>query len=133
MATTSSTLAAGTAIAGQGGTGKWGKGRVGGLVATAALGVSLLAGGVIGHARRAAAPAAPQVSVSASANTRPVDASTTGAFRWDFGEQPLLALRVPAGYRVSAPNEHEPGDATASTGAPAYCLSPPNELDPALP
>ena len=55
MVTTSSTLAAGTA---SGGRHSGGKGRVMGAVVAAALGLGLLAGGLLGHGRQAA-PAAP--------------------------------------------------------------------------
>ena len=57
MATTSSTLAASTAAdrGGDGGHSKW---RAAGLVATAALGLSLLAGGILGQGRQTIQPAA---------------------------------------------------------------------------
>ncbi len=53
MATTSSTLAAGTAF------GKRGKGSIMTAVATAALGLGLLAGVILGQGRQAAPAAAP--------------------------------------------------------------------------
>src|SRR4051812_12027573 len=52
MATTSSNLVAGKVIAGQGGKGKGYKGRAAGLVASAALGLSLLTGVVFSQARQ---------------------------------------------------------------------------------
>lgn len=58
MRTTSGTLTAGQAITGRNGKGKGRKGRAAGLVATAALGLSLLVGGIIGHARATVAPVA---------------------------------------------------------------------------
>ena len=67
MATTSSNLTAGTAIGGQGGNGKGHKGRAAGLVATAALGLGLLAGVVLGRAHQAAAPASGQDALAARA------------------------------------------------------------------
>src|SRR5262245_28103827 len=58
MASTSSTLAAGMAFTRQGGNGKGTKGRVAGLVATAALGLSLLSGLAFSQARPQFVPAA---------------------------------------------------------------------------
>ena len=56
MATTSSTLAAGTAIGGPHSGGKHGKGRIMAVVATAALGLSLI-GGLLGLRWQATQPA----------------------------------------------------------------------------
>jgi hypothetical protein len=65
MATTSSTLTASKAMSGQGGNGKGYKGRVAGLAATAALGLGLLAGGLLGHGRQAMTPSAMQSGATA--------------------------------------------------------------------
>jgi hypothetical protein len=65
MATTSSNLTAGKAITEQGGNGKGYKGRAAGLVATAALGLSLLTGGLLGYERQAVTPRADQSGATA--------------------------------------------------------------------
>jgi hypothetical protein len=66
MATTSSNLVAGKAIAAgkaaQGGNGKGNRGRAGVLVATAALGLSLVIGGIVGQARQPESAGVPQAS-----------------------------------------------------------------------
>jgi hypothetical protein len=59
MTTTSSNLTAGTAITAQGSNGKISKGRAAGLVAIAALGLSLLAGMALSQARPVGQPMAP--------------------------------------------------------------------------
>ena len=57
MATTSSTLAAGTAMAGRSGNGSGSKRHLAATMAAAALGLSLLVGGLTGQGRPAARPA----------------------------------------------------------------------------
>jgi hypothetical protein len=69
MATTSSNLTAGAAITAQGGNGQGGKRRAVGLVATAALGLSLLAGVAFGSGPAAATRRAD--SSAGTAVTRP--------------------------------------------------------------
>ena len=65
MATTSSNLTAGKAIAGQAGDGRGYTGRAAGLAAAAALGVALLTGMIVSQARQAAPPTAgPAASIA---------------------------------------------------------------------
>ncbi len=78
MATMGSIQVAGKALVGQGGNGKGRKGRVAGLVATAALGLSLVVGGLAIQGRRDAQQ--PQ----ASAN--PFAGDTHVYTVWDFRE-----------------------------------------------
>jgi hypothetical protein len=73
MATTSSNLTAGKAMAGQSGNGKFSKRRMAGLVATAALGLTLLAGLAFGPMR----PAAHSAASAAAVNLANVDTSGT--------------------------------------------------------
>jgi len=100
-----------------------------GLAATVALGLSLLVGGAFGQGQQAAL-AAPQVSTDTVAGARPVDASTTVAFRWEFGQDrgtpPLVGASVAAEYRWDFGEQHIlPG-----SGTTAYRLSAPNEHNP---
>jgi hypothetical protein len=103
MATTSGNLAAGKALAaGRNGGGKGGnKGRAGLLVATAALGLSVVVGGALGLGRQATQPVAVQVGSNASAVVQPVDASTNGSYRWDFGQVRPVDASVAGEYRWS--------------------------------
>ncbi len=83
MATTSSNLVtskvAGKALAmGQGGNGRHNKGRAAGLVATAALGLSLLVGGLLSQGQQATPTTQP--------NAMPLASDTYVATRWDFRE-----------------------------------------------
>jgi hypothetical protein len=64
MATTSSTLTAGTAITGQGGNGI--QKRAAGVLAAATLGLGLLAGGLLGHGRQAVTPSTDLSGATAS-------------------------------------------------------------------
>lgn len=73
MATTSSNLTAGAAITAQGGNGKGGKRRAAGLVTTAALGLSLLAGVAFGIG-----PAAETRRADSSAGTAATRAQVWG-------------------------------------------------------
>src|SRR4051812_22635049 len=68
MAITSSNLTTSTAILGQDDKGKGYKGRMAGLVATAALGLSLLTGVVLGQVRHETPPAAPPTTPVAQPN-----------------------------------------------------------------
>jgi hypothetical protein len=83
MATTSGALAPGKAPAGHGNNhpGRWAA-----ALAAAALGLALLIGGILAQGRPAAEPAAAPVASSIPAVARPQDASTSGDFRWDYGE-----------------------------------------------
>jgi hypothetical protein len=101
MATTSGNQTAGKVLAaGQGKGGKdSNKERAAVAMATAVLGLSLVVGGILGHGRPAERPVASQVSTSASAGARPVDASMTGAYRWDFGQVRPADASVTAEYR----------------------------------
>lgn len=84
MATTSRALAPGRAPAGHGGKhiGQW----MAMLVAIAVLGLTLLIGAVVSQGQRAAEPIVAPVDSGVSVAGRPVDASTSTQFRWDFGQ-----------------------------------------------
>ena len=85
MATTSSNLAASNPIAGRRGNGKGNKGRAAGLIATAALGLSLVAGGAFGHEWLVAQHDAP------SANAIPFASDAHDYTMWDFREDHRVA------------------------------------------
>ena len=130
MATTSSTLVADkAALGGQGGNGRGNTGRIATVLATAALGLALLTGGLIGQARQAATPAATEVRASAVAGARPSDASTTAAYRWAF--PPSFGTTVD---RVSAPNETSPSgtDVGLSEFLPSDESAPSDLFDPTV-
>ncbi len=74
---------AGTVITRRGGDGKDMKGRVAGLVATAALGLALLAGGMISQARPAARATDPQAAGNPVASATHVADSATLRFLED--------------------------------------------------
>ena len=105
MATTSSIPAAGKALAdkatGQGGSGKGtNKGRAA-AVATAALGLSLVVGGILGQGRQAQQAVQPQAITTTSVSARPVEASMTEAYRWDFGQARPADASITVEYRWS--------------------------------
>ena len=79
MATTSSTLVAGKVMPGRGNNGKGSKGRTAGLVATAALGLSLVVGGLLNQIGQPA-PATEAPSINSFAG------DTHVATMWDFRE-----------------------------------------------
>jgi hypothetical protein len=87
MATTSSNLTAGK-VAGRGNESKGSKRRAAGLVATAALGLSLVAGGAFGHGRLAARHDAPP------ANAIPFASDTHVYTMWDFREDHRVVAPV---------------------------------------
>ena len=89
MATTSSILASGKAMAaGRGGDGKGSKGRAAGLVATAALGLSLVAGGLLSQGRPAAE------SAQSPTGADPFAGDTHVATVWDFREDRRVGATV---------------------------------------
>lgn len=111
MATTSSNLTAGTAIIGQNSNGKGSKGRVAGLLATAALGLGLLVGATIMPGRQAAAPATSQAGAPALAGARPVDAAVAADYRWDFDG---VATTGPVATALAQGPALAPADASTS-------------------